>query len=478
MKKKACLLLVLLFAMFLMVSPALASDITLEINGQIVQPDVDPVIENGTTLVPLRIVSENLGADVAWNPSTRQVSIQGNGTDILLTVDKRDVLVNGKQQTMRIAPKIIQSRTMVPIRFVSENLGVFVNWDDATRTVQISKDGHFEKPQGSGKELKVTFLDVGQADSALLTCDGHAMLIDGGNVGDSQLIYTVLKNRGIRHLDAVIVTHAHEDHCGGIPAALRACTAGKVYAPVTHYNSRAFTNITKMTTLTVPKPGTTFLLGSAKVQILGPTRTYQEPNNTSIVCKVTNGKDAFLFTGDMELEAEQDLIRSGANLRADVLKVGHHGSETSSGYVFLREVMPKKAVISCGKGNSYGHPDEVVLSRLRDARSQIYRTDLQGDITMTTRGNGISVSVSRNPNADVMVPGGSGVKPNHPTDPDQSVNPPKPSGGNGTYIGNVQSGIFHRTTCSSLPGEQNRIYFSTRDQAVRDGYRPCKRCNP
>ena len=476
MKKKACLLLVMVLAMFMLVSPALASDITLEINGQIVATDADPVIENGTTLVPLRVVSENLGAEVNWNAKTCQVDIHKNGTDILLTIDKRDVLVNGNHKTSRIAPKILKNRTMVPIRFVSENLGAYVNWDQDTRTVQISNDGHFEKPEGNKQELKVTFLDVGQADSALLTCGGHAMLIDGGNVGDSQLVYSVLTNRGIKHLDAIIVTHAHEDHCGGIPAALKACSAGKVYSPVTSYNSKAFMNITKLTKLTVPKPGTTFMLGSAKVTILGPVKHYEEPNNTSIVCKVTNGNDSFLFTGDMELEAERDLVNTGKDLSADVLKVCHHGSATSSGYVFLREVMPKYAVISCGKGNSYGHPDEAVLSRLRDARAKIFRTDLQGDITMISKGNGISVSVSKNPNADMMVPGGSSVKPHHPNPPSEPVTPP--SGGSGKYIGNVESHIFHRATCNSLPTEHNRVYFNSRNEAIGDGYRPCKRCKP
>ena len=473
MKKKlfvTIMLTLLIFSCFL--QPVLASEpITLEINGLIITPNVAPVIENGTTLVPLRIISENLGAKVTWEMETQSILIEKENSVIMLEIGKTSVLVNNQAKTMTLAPKIINGSTMVPIRFVSENLGVFVNWDGDSRTVQISNTGKFVKPIVSKyDELTVKFIDVGQADSILLSCGGEALLIDGGNKGDSQKIYTVLRDAGIKHLKAIIVTHAHEDHCGGIAAALTACSADTVYSPVTLYDSEAFQDILKRTQLTVPKVGQSFQIGSARIVFLGPLKQYHEENNTSIVCKVMNGEDSFLFTGDMEQDAEKDLIASNEDISVDVLKVGHHGSDSSSSYVFLREVMPEYAVISCGAGNNYGHPTDIVLSRLRDAGTTLYRTDLHGDITFKSKGNGVTVTTQKQTYADVWT-SGDGIKSGQVTIATQS-------GQADNYIGNKNSKIFHLDSCGGLPIEKNRIYFTNRSDAVNMGYRPCQRCNP
>ena len=255
----------------------------------------------------------------------------------------------------------------------------------------ISDDSSFE----------VYYIDVGQADSTLIICDGETLLIDGGNVGDSDLIYTFLKNKGISHLDYVVCTHAHEDHVGGLSGALHAATASHVYSPVTEYDSKAFQNFVKVVnkqglSLTLPPAGTVFSLGSAEISILGPLKEYSETNNTSIVIKATHGDISFLFTGDMERVAEMDLIEAGIDLSADVLKVGHHGSSTSSSYAFIYEVMPKYGIISCGKNNSYGHPHEEVLSRFRDSETKLFRTDLQGTIVCRSDGKSLEFTVERN----------------------------------------------------------------------------------
>ena len=260
-------------------------------------------------------------------------------------------------------------------------------------------------PLPSGSFLEVHFIDVGQADAALIVCDGKTMLIDGGNKADSDLIYTYLKNRAVTHLDYVICTHAHEDHVGGLSGALSYVkTVGVVMSPVTSYDSKAFENFAQKVadhgkSLTVPTSGDLFSLGSATVTVLGPIKAYDDPNNTSIVLRVVYGKTSFLFTGDMEYTAEQDLLDAGVSLKSTVLKVGHHGSDTSTSYRFLREVAPTYAVISVGAGNSYGHPTETVLSRLRDADVTLFRTDLQGDILCTSNGESVTFAPSRNANA-------------------------------------------------------------------------------
>ena len=245
--------------------------------------------------------------------------------------------------------------------------------------------------------LTVSFLDVGQADSAILTCDGETLMIDGGNAGDSDFIYSYLKNTlGLTHIDYMIATLPHEDHIGGLSAALNACTVGMLYSPVTEYDSKPFSSLLKYADrqgveITVPNVGDRFNLGKAEVQILSPCRNYPDMNDMSIVVRVVYGDTAFLFTGDAAWDAEHDLLQSGYPLSADVLKVGHHGSDTSTCYAFLRAVMPRYAVISVGEGNAYGHPSGATLSRLRDAGSLILRTDIDGDIVFHSDGEDVWV---------------------------------------------------------------------------------------
>lgn len=251
-------------------------------------------------------------------------------------------------------------------------------------------------------ELTVHFIDVGQADAALLQCEDDVMLIDGGNVADSNLIIAYLKKLNIENIDYMVCTHAHEDHVGGLSAPLSVMPVGAVYASVTEKDSKAYQTFKQKaaeqnTEIMHPVKYENFPLGSARVEILAAPDNADNLNNSSIILKVVHGNKSFLFTGDAEREEEQTLLDKGL-LKADVLKVGHHGSDTSTSYVFLREVMPEYAVISCGKGNSYGHPSEEVLSRLRDANLKVYRTDLQGDIIAVSDGENITFSTARNEN--------------------------------------------------------------------------------
>lgn len=243
--------------------------------------------------------------------------------------------------------------------------------------------------------LTIYFVDVGQADSTIITCDEDVLMIDGGNAADSRLIYSLLRNTlGIQHIDYMIATHPHEDHVGGLAAALNACSVDVLLTPVLDYDTKAFHSMMKYaqaqeTEIKVPKPGDSFRVGSAEVDILGPLKEYSNTNDLSIVCKITCGHTSFLFGGDAEWEAEHDLVESGVNLSADVLKVNHHGSNTSTSYVFLREVMPTYAIISVGADNSYGHPSDEVLSRLQDAGAIIMRTDQLGTIKCVSDGKSI-----------------------------------------------------------------------------------------
>ena len=263
--------------------------------------------------------------------------------------------------------------------------------------------------------MRVDYVDVGQADFIVVECDGVYMTIDGGNVGDSQLVYSYLQERGIDEVETVVITHAHEDHCGGVSAILNAVTANTVYCPVTEYNTKAFRNVVSAAQaqgleITVPVVGEMFMLGSAQVQVIGPVKSYDDPNDTSIVLRLTFGERTFLFTGDAETTSEYDIMEAGFDVSADVLKVGHHGSSTSTSYVWLKAVAPAYAIISSNRTEEpdYNHPHEEVVSRLRDEDAIVYRTDLQGTITCITDGRDIAFTVTRNPDADTLFDAGEG----------------------------------------------------------------------
>lgn len=247
----------------------------------------------------------------------------------------------------------------------------------------------------------VHFIDVGQADASIVQCDGKSMMIDGGNADDSNLIVSYLKKLNITHLDYIICTHAHEDHVGGLAGALNQASVSQAFAPVKTFDSKAFKNFVKYIKkqgleITIPQIGSSIPLGSANIQFLGPQKDYENANDTSIVLRIVYRDTSFLFTGDAEWDAEHDILEKGYELESTVLKVGHHGSSTSTSYVFLRAVMPEYAVISVGKKNDYGHPHNETLSRLRDAGVTLFRSDLQGDIICTSDGKKVSFTVGRN----------------------------------------------------------------------------------
>ena len=313
--------------------------------------------------------------------------------------------------------------------------------------------------------FEMHFIDVGQALSVLVECDGQYMLYDGGNVDDGSLVVSYLQSQGVEQLEYVFCSHAHEDHVGGLAAALAYFPAYHVYSPVTEASTKCFKDFVKYTQqqglqVEVPAVGTTWPLGGATVTMVGPVAQYSDTNDTSIVLRIEYGSTSFLLTGDMEKTAETDLVNSGVNLRADVLQVGHHGFSTSTGYLFLNSVLPEMAVISCGVNNKYGHPHEETLSILRDAGVDVYRTDLQGTITIGSDGQNYTVGTEHFAE-DAQL---------NPTDPAAS------STAQQAYIGNVNSKKFHLPSCSNLPAEKNQILFSSYDEAVEAGYTPCSSC--
>lgn len=249
-------------------------------------------------------------------------------------------------------------------------------------------------------DLEAHFLDVGQGDCAIVLCDGEAMVIDGGPKSASSFVYSYIRNTLNRtQIDYIISTHPHIDHVGGLAAVLNAAQVDLLLTPVLDWDSDAFRDMIKYaeeqgTVIDIPYQYDTLKLGNATVTILlcwPEAIQYGRTNESSIILRIDYGDTSFLFTGDAEEWSEEMLLQDNAPLKADVLKVAHHGSPYSSTKEFLQTVSPKYAVISVGKVNRYGHPSEHVLNRLKEVGATILRTDQLGTIIIRSDGKSITI---------------------------------------------------------------------------------------
>jgi competence protein ComEC len=257
-------------------------------------------------------------------------------------------------------------------------------------------------PEMPAGQLQVIFFDVGQADCILLLTDTHAMLIDAGTLGQTDLILGYLAGHRVTKLDYIVATHPHADHIGSMDGVILGMdSVGTVLMPDATNNTRAFERLLdaieeRDIPVTIPKEGEDLTMGEVSIQVLAPiNERYSNLNNHSIVLRVQYGAISFLFTGDAEDRSEREQIDSRRSLRADVLKVGHHGSQTSSTLDYLRAVSPRYAIIPCGEGNSYGHPHSDLLERLAAIGATVYRTDINGTVIFTTDGETITVTTAR-----------------------------------------------------------------------------------
>lgn len=370
-------------------------------------------------------------------------------------------------------------------------------------------EGEAADPDGYSQEpLEVHYIDVGQGSATLLKSGRHAMLIDTGDSDQGTKIQLYLTKQGVENLDYLVLTHPDADHIGGAPVIITKFGIGQLFLSNYEKDNKTTQKVRdamqyKGLTASDCQVGDTYTLGNASFTILGPAKEYADSNNASIALMVQNGNNRFLFTGDCEAEAEADLIASGADLSADVYLAGHHGSDTASSQAFMDAVSPTYAVISCGEGNSYGHPHAEVLNRFRSMGIQVFRTDEQGSVVAESDGTGITWNCApsetwqageRTKNAQT----GAEIQPANETDAAAAQDMPTAGQSDavtlpaqeqrpvvvdetpaGNYIGNRNNGKLHKSSCSYLPDPQNQVPFTTREEAVEAGYDdPCKRCNP
>lgn len=245
--------------------------------------------------------------------------------------------------------------------------------------------------------LKISYIDVGQGDSTLIQINDKNILIDAGPNDSIDKLMSYLSKQNIKKFDYIIATHPDEDHIGGMSSVIKKYNIGKFYAPKKLSNTRTFENMIKALSsknlkINQGQQGINLDLGKNVVcEMLAPNNTkYENTNNYSIVLKITYGNTKFLFTGDAEKISEQEMLSKDLDLSADVLKIGHHGSSSSTSEEFLDKVNPKIAVISCGKDNKYGHPHKQTLAKLKNKKIKIYRTDVDGSIVLTSDGKSIA----------------------------------------------------------------------------------------
>ncbi|HHV98151.1 MAG TPA: MBL fold metallo-hydrolase [Clostridiaceae bacterium] len=344
-------------------------------------------------------------------------------------------------------------------------------------------------PKGT---LKVHFIDVGQADSILIQMpDNKSMLIDAGNNNDGDDVVSYIKSQGISKIDILVGTHPHEDHIGGMDTVIKSLDVGKVYMPKVSHNTKTFEDVllavkSKGLKVSTAQAGVVLDAGSSvKAEMLAPNgNSYKSLNNYSAVIKITFGNTSFLFTGDAEKESEIEMLEKGYNLKSTVLKVGHHGSTTSTSSEFLKAVAPVYAVISSGAGNDYGHPHQEILSRLAQANIKIYRTDESGTIIASSDGSTVSFDKAASSVKVEASPETKKQKAESPAETKTRENPPEEktqlsSSSNNTerntktvYI--TKSGSkYHKDGCRYLSKSKIPISLS---EALERNYTPCSVC--
>ena len=260
-------------------------------------------------------------------------------------------------------------------------------------------------------------LSYDEAESILIVQGKHAMLIDTGDMFDGKTVVRYLQSVGINKLDAVIITHYHNDHSGGMHDVLSAIDVKKVVGMRGKYIStmqelfwysdmqisRIVSSLVHLKRISLELPYKeagilrTMWLGDAEVDFLSQETHTDIVNNKSIVMKVSYKDVSALFTGDSQKEVEDSLLEAEIDVSADILNVGHHGSKTSTSMDFLEKVNPEYALISCGEDNEYGHPNSFVMEKLQNQKARVYRTDLDGDVVLETDGTkeGIMVMTSK-----------------------------------------------------------------------------------
>lgn len=322
------------------------------------------------------------------------------------------------------------------------------------------------------------FVDVGQGDCEIIESDGEIMLIDSGELEYADKVIGYINNLGYDTIDYIVVTHPHSDHMGSMYKVVDSFNIkNDIIMPDATNTTKTFEILLnsiakKGLQIDVPSVGDIYTVGDTKVEVLAPNGSnYEDLNNYSIVLRATYGEHSALFTGDAEDISEDEILKNGKTIKSDVLKVGHHGSNSSTTNQFLNTVSPSMAVIEVGEGNTYGHPTEATLNRLENANIRIYRTDLDGDIIINLDYLSVLMTKSRTQQEEVVANNNLNNETTSATSTTES----------GAYILNTNSKKFHLPSCDSvgkMSDKNKEEYSGSREDLISSGYSPCNICNP
>lgn len=308
-------------------------------------------------------------------------------------------MANKKSQKNTIIGSIITVIILIILTITGNDSQIFKSTTSATNdnvssevldnlenvSIQTGNDCITTIPQDNN--LRVYCLDVGQGDSILITNNNKTMLIDASTNEMGSRVVKYLNDLGIKKIDYLVGTHPHEDHIGGLDNVIKNFDIGTIYMPNVVATTKTFEEVidaisAKKLKVTSPKTGDKFTVGNAECEVMSIRNDKDDYNNCSIVIKMDFNNVSYLFTGD----AEESVESSRKWPHIDVLKVGHHGSNTSSSKNFLEQIKPEVALISVGQGNTYGHPTQATLKRLSNIGAKIYRTDENGTILLIEKG--------------------------------------------------------------------------------------------
>ena len=347
--------------------------------------------------------------------------------------------------------------------------------------------------------MEVHFIDVGEADSTLIICGEDAMLIDAGTPDMGTAVRLYMKKQNVSRLKYLLLTHSDKDHIGGAASVISNVPIDNLFMCRYEKDNDVYLNLIneinyKNMTWTTPDVGTELTLGDANITVIAPNREYDNPNDSSIGVIIRHGEDSFIFTGDAETPAEEDIVNNGLDLSADVYKVGHHGSRTASSDAFLDKINPEYAIISCETDNKYGHPHFEVLEKLKNRGIKLYRTDKQGTIIAYSDGKDITFNmdpsedwepgtiVESDESASTQVKEAFAEASQAPLEEtDTRAIPEVEEKPEITYVLNTNTKRFHYPSCDSVNDmkEKNKQEVTlSRDELIEQGYKPCGRCKP
>lgn len=482
MFKKSTVYVVILAFLFTIFSAenVYASAIRISIDNHPVQftPDSgEPFVDQtNRTQVPFRSTMESFGCVVNWDGARQTAVAEKDGTVVEVPIGEPYIIKNGQQIANDTSALIKDSHTYLPIRAVLEAFGASVSWDSKTQSVLVLTNS----PGEAGNALMtVSFLDVGQADSVFIDFGSYEILVDGGNYSDGPFVVNYIKPYIDGSLDLMVGTHAHEDHIGGLTAVINAYPVDRIIYSDEASTTASFQNffnaaMYKQNCAFTGDSDMTFDMGGgAEFSVLEMGDGYKDPNDNSVVSMIDYKDIEILLTGDLGSTVEKNNLNKFSDI--DVLKVGHHGSRTATSQAFLDVVKPEASVISAGLDNKYLLPNADVIARLLSMNSAVYGTFRSGTVVMTT--DGVRYSF----NTDVrLTAGDAGAPGTAATAAIQSQQKAAVSESEAAYIGNSGTMKFHTLECSagSKIADRNVVYFRDRNEAISQGYVPCKICNP